>query len=195
MILYYSPGACSLADHIALYEAGLKFNLMKVDLKAHTIEDGRPLSNINPKNSVPVLQLDDGELLTENVAILSFIADKAPALIPPGSFGRYRLIEMLAFISSEIHKAFEPIFSPDTTDAQKKNAADVISSRLILVSTQMKGPYLFGEHATVADAYLFVMLTWAKKSGLAVPTALSSFSQHMTSRPTVQVALRHEGLI
>ncbi len=87
MILYYSPGACSLADHIALYEAGLKFSVVKVDLETHTIEDGRPLSDINPKNYVPVLQLDDGELLTENIAILSFIADKAPALIPPGPAG------------------------------------------------------------------------------------------------------------
>jgi glutathione S-transferase len=195
MILYYSPGACSLADHIALYEAGLKFSVVKVDLQTHTLEDGRPLSDINPKNYVPVLQLDDGELLTENIAILSFIADKAPALIPPGPMGRYRLLEMLGFISAETHKAFEPVFSPDATETEKKQAAEKITSGLTLISTLMKGPYLFGEHASVADCYLYVVLMWARNNKLAIPANLSSFSQHMTARPTVQVALKHEGLV
>ena len=108
MILYYSPGACSLADHIALHEAGMKFDLVKVDLKTHKLDDGRSFTEINPKGYVPALQFDDGEVLTENVAILSMIADKYPALMAPGQFGRYRLLEMLAYISTEIHKSFKP---------------------------------------------------------------------------------------
>src|SRR5579864_1069587 len=108
MKLYLSPGACSLADHIALHEAGLDFDRIKVDLKAKRTEDGRDYSQINPKGYVPALEFDDGEVLTENIAILSVAADKAPALTPAGQFGRFRLLEMLAFISTEIHKAFKP---------------------------------------------------------------------------------------
>ena len=119
MILYYSPGACSLADHIALHEAGMKFDLVKVDLKTHKLEDGRSFTEINPKGYVPALQFDDGEVLTENVAILSMIADKYPALMAPGQFGRYRLLEMLAYISTEIHKSFKPLFSPDFDRGRK----------------------------------------------------------------------------
>ena len=101
MKLYYSPGACSLADHIALHEAGMKFDLVKVDLKTHKLEDGRSFFDINPKGHVPALQFDDGEVLTENVAILSFIADQHPALDAGGELGRYRRLEMLAYLSSE----------------------------------------------------------------------------------------------
>ena len=195
MKLYYSPGACSLADHIALHEADIKFDLVKVDLKTHKLEDGRPYTDINSKGYVPALQLDDGEVLTENIAILSMIADKYPALMAPGQFGRYRLLEMLAYISAEIHKAFHPLFSPDATGAEKKNAADTIGEKLKFISTQFKGPYLFGPNATVADAYLFVMLMWATKNKLGIPDTLAAFSERMRSRPTVQVALKHEGLI
>jgi glutathione S-transferase len=195
MILYYSPGACSLADHIALREADMKFDLVKVDLKTHKLEDGNPFTEINPKGYVPALQLDDGEVLTENVAILSFIADRYPALMAPGQFGRYRLLEMLAYISTEIHKAFHPLFSQDAGDAEKKKAAEAIAHKLAFVATKFEGPYLFGANATVADAYLFVMLMWAVKNKIAIPDKLTTFSERMKSRPTVQVALRHEGLI
>ncbi len=194
MILYYSPGACSLADHIALQEADMKFDLVKVDLKTHTLEDGSSFTQINPKGYVPTLQLDDGEVLTENIAILSFIADMYPALMAPGQFGRYRLLEMLAFISTEIHKAFKPIFDSGTSDVGKKKAAAAIEGRLAYLATQLKGPYLFGENATVADAYLFVMLLWATKNRLSVPASLTEFSERTRSRPTVVAALRHEGL-
>jgi glutathione S-transferase len=195
MILYYSPGACSLADHIALHEADMKFDLVKVDLKTHKLEDGSPFTEINPKGYVPALQLDSGEVLTENVAILSFIADRYPALMAPGQFGRYRLLEMLAYISTEIHKAFHPLFSPDASDAEKKKAVEAIAQRLAFVATKFEGPYLFGANATVADTYLFVMLMWAVKNKIAIPDKLTTFSERMKSRPTVQVALRHEGLI
>src|SRR6185312_2776405 len=135
LTLYYSPGACSLADHIALHEAGEKFNLVKVDLKSHKLEDGRSFLEINPKGYVPALQFDDGKILTENIAILTMIADNHPALMAPGQFGRYRLLEMLAYIATEIHKSFKPLFASDASDAEKKNAADTISKRLQFISS------------------------------------------------------------
>ena len=112
MILYYSPGACSLADHIALEEADMKFDLEKVELQTHKLGDGRSYYEINPKGYVPALQFDDGEVLTENVAILTAIADRYPALIPPGQFGRYRLLEMLAYLSTEVHKSLPSTIQP-----------------------------------------------------------------------------------
>ena len=194
MILYYSPGACSLASHIALHDAGQKFDLVKVDLRTHRLNDGRAFTDINPKGYVPALQLDNGEILTENIAVLSMIADGYPALMPPGALGRSRLMEMLAYISTEIHKSYRPLFSPDATDGEKSKASSLIAKNLEFMATQLKGSYLFGEDATVADAYLFVMLRWANKHGIAVPGALAGFSKRMLSRPTVQAALHHEGL-
>ena len=119
MILYYSPGACSLADHIALEEADMKFDLEKVELQTHNLGDARSYYEINPKGYVPALQFDDGEVLTENVVILNAIADRYPALIPPGQFGRHRLLEMLAYLLTEVHKSFHPLFSPAASDAEK----------------------------------------------------------------------------
>jgi len=124
MKLYYSPGACSLAGHIALNEADMKFDLVKVDLKGHKLEDGRSFRDINPKGYVPALELDDGELLTETVAILALIADRYPALMAPGQYGRYRLLEMLAYIATEIHKTFHPLFDPKASEAEKKKAGE-----------------------------------------------------------------------
>lgn len=194
MILYYSPGACSLSDHIALIEAGMKFNLAKVDLKTHKVDDGRSYLEINPKGYVPALQFDDGAVLTENIAILSYIADKYPALMAPGQFGRYRLLEMLSFISGEIHKSFGPLFNPATTEKDKAKAIDAIRKRFEFIATKTEGPYLFGEHATVADAYLFVMLLWAAKNEINIPKPLKALAEHMRARPTVDIALRQEGL-
>ena len=195
MKLYYAPGACSLADHIALLEADMKVDLVKVNLKTHTLEDGRPLRDVTPKNYVPAIELDDGELLTENVAILSYIADRYPALMAPGPLGRYRLLEMLSYLATEVHKTFHPLFDPGASAAEKKTAGEAAAEKLAFVATQLQGPYLFGANATVADAYLFVMLLWAAKNKIAIPEPLKAFSQHMRSRPTVQAALRREGLI
>jgi len=194
MILYYTPGACSLADHIALHEANLAFDRVKVDLKTHTTEDGRDFATINPKGYVPALGLDSGDLLTENIAILSWIADQAPGLAPRGPLGRYRLLETLAFISTEIHKSFKPFFMAGASDADKAKAGETIAGRLGLLAGQMDGPYLFGDDAGVADAYLYVMLTWAKRNQVAVPDPLGAFFERMNGRPAVQLALRHEGL-
>lgn len=194
LTLYYSPGACSLASHIALHEAGEKFNLMKVNLKTHTLEDGRSFKDINPKGYVPALQFDNGDVLTENVAILSKIADRHSALAAPGEYGKYRLLEMLAFISTEIHNSFKPLFSANSNAEQKQSAKDAIAKRFEFLAKQTSGTYLFGDKMTVADAYLFVMLLWAEKNGVKVPDALKRLADNMKARPTVQLAFKHEGL-
>jgi glutathione S-transferase len=195
LTLYYSPGACSLADHIALHEAGEKFNRVKVDLKTHTLEDGRAFKEINPKGYVPALQFDNGDVLTENIAILTKIADRHPALMAPGEHGRYRLLEMLAYISTEVHKSFKPLFNPVSSEVERQTAREAIANRLEFLAPQVKGPYLFGNEMTVADAYLFVMLLWAEKNGLSVPDPLKRLMENMKARPTVQVAMKHEGLV
>ena len=194
MKLYYAPGACSLADHISLHEAGFKFDCVKVDLKAGRTQDGADYAVINPKGYVPALEFDDGEVLTENVAILSVIADRAPMLAPEGGSARFRLLEMLAFISSEIHKSFKPFFNPAATDADKAAATETLGKRFGYVAGQMKGDYLFGPKFTVADAYLFVMCLWAQKNGLTLPAPLPAFVTRMKARPAVRMALEHEGL-
>lgn len=194
MILYFAPGACSLADHIALHEATLTFDRVKVDLKTHTTEDGRDFTQINPKGYVPALDLGGGEMLTENIAILSWIGDQAPALAPGGALGRYRLLETLAFISTEIHKSFKPFFMPGASDAEKAKAGEAITKRLTFLAGKLGGDYLFGSDAGVADAYLFVMLMWARKNAVEIPASLSAFFDRMRARPAVQLALKHEGL-
>ena len=194
MKLYYAPGACSLADHIALHEAGLAFDRVKVDLKAKTVEGGGDYLRVNPKGYVPALALDSGEVLTENIAILSWVADQAPALAPAGDLGRYRLLEMLAFISTEIHKAFKPFFNPAADDAQRAEARTTIEKRLGLVAAGLAADYLFGSQASAADAYLFVMLRWAKANGVTLPAPLPAYAERMAARPAVRLALEHEGL-
>lgn len=192
MKLYYSPGACSLADHIALHEACLTFERVKVDLKTKRTEDGADYSQINPKGYVPALQFDDGEVLTENIAILSWVAEQAPALTPKGPMGRYRLLEMLGYISTEIHKSFKPFFS-GAGDADKAAAGEQINRRLTFLADNLKSDYLLGE-VTVADAYLFVMLMWSSRTGVTIPPALAVYSERMKARPAVRLALEHEGL-
>jgi glutathione S-transferase len=194
MILYLSPGACSQASHIALHEAGLEFERIKVDLKTHTTDDGRDYYTINPKGYVPAVVLPGGELLTENVAILSWIADQSPILAPKVDLARYRLLETLAYISTEIHKGFKPYFTPNSTDADKAKAGEAISKRLGLLAPKVDGGYLFGSDISVADAYLFVMLTWAQKNGINIPDPLPAFTERMRARPAVLLALKHEGL-
>jgi glutathione S-transferase len=194
MILYLSPGACSLADHIALHEAGLQFDRVKVDLKTKKTEDGRDYTQINPKGYVPALDLGGGDILTENIAILSWVADQAPALAPEGKEGRFRLLEMLAYISTELHKSFKPLFNPRSADDDKQAAKETIGQRLGFIAERLKGDYLLGSRISVADAYLFVMLLWSKRMGIAIPQPLSAFFDRMKERPAVQLALEHEGL-
>jgi glutathione S-transferase len=193
MKLYLAPGACSLADHIALHEAGLEFDRVRVDLRTKRTEDGRDFHEVNPKGYVPALVLDDGQLLTENVAILFWVAERAPDLAPGGELGRIRLLEMLAFISTELHKAFVRSFFP-TSDAEKQAAEDAIRKRLRFLAEELHGGYLFGSEPSVADAYLYVMLRWAGMQGIDVPEALAAYARRMEARPAVRQALQHEGL-
>jgi glutathione S-transferase len=194
MKLYLAPGACSLADHIALHEAGLEFDRIRVDLRAKRTEDGGDFNEVNPKGYVPALVLDDGQLLTENVAILSWVAERAPKLAPGGDMGRIRLIEMLAFIATELHKPFIRHFFP-TSDAEKKAAEDAIRRRFAFLAARLEGDYLFGREASVADAYLYVMLRWARAQGVEIPEPLPAFVRRMEARPAVRQALEHEGLV
>ena len=194
MKLYYSPGACSLADHIALHEAGLSFEHEKVDLKTKRTEGGADYAAINPKGYVPALVLDSGETLTENVAILDWIAHQDTALRPSGPMGHTHLLQALAFISTEIHKSFKPFFAGGS-DEEKRKAGELILKRMGYLDDNLQSDFLFGTGVSVADAYLFVMLMWAKKSGLEVPAKLAGLRDRMMERPAVQKAMKHEGLI
>jgi glutathione S-transferase len=193
MKLYFTPGACSLADHIAMHEAGLAFDRIRVDLETKRTEDGGDYTKVNPKGYVPALVLDDGQLLTENIAILSWVADRDPKLAPDGELGRIRLIEMLAFLSTELHKQFGRFFFP-TSDVEKQAAQAAIRKWLDFVAARLRGDYLFGNEFSVADAYLFVMLRWAGMKGLDLPEPLPAFVERMNARPAVRLALQHEGL-
>ena len=194
MKLYLAPGACSLADHIALCEAGLTFDRVRVDLRAKRTEDGRDFNEINPKGYVPALVLDDGQLLTENVAILCWVAERAPELAPGGDLGRIRLIEMLAFIATELHKPFVRTFFP-TSDAEKSAAEAIIARRLGFLAAPLQGDHLFGSGFSVADAYLYVMLRWARMKGLDLPEPLPAYFNRVDARPAVRLALQYEGLV
>jgi len=193
MKLYLTPGACSPADHIALQEAGLEFDRVRVDLQTKLTADGSDFNDINPKGYVPALVLDDGELLTENVAILYWVAERAPKLAPGGELGRTRLIEMLAFIATELHKPFIRCFFP-TSDAEKQVAQDAVRKRLSFLAGRLHGDYLFGREFSVADAYLYVMLRWGRTQKLNLPAPLPAFFDRVEARPAVRLALQHEGL-
>ena len=194
MKLYFTPGACSLADHIALHEAGMTFDHEAVDLKAHRTASGEDFYAINPKGYVPALRLDGGEVLSENIAILDWIAHQAPALKPAGALGHTHLLEALAFISTEVHKSFKPFFAGGSDD-DKAKASAMVTKRLGYLADTMHGDFLFGADVSVADAYLFVMLTWADKFGVTVPDKLIALRERMLARPAVRTAMTHEGLL
>src|ERR1700757_245758 len=164
MKLYYFSGACSLASNIALREAGLKFELVKVDRRTRKAADGLDFTEVNPKGYVPALTLDSGEVLTENVTVLQYIADRNPAakLAPPaGTLERYRLMEWLSYINSEIHKNFSPLFRAEAPEGAKEWARGLLPRRLDYAQTALGSKsYLTGEQFTIADAYLYVVLGW-----------------------------------
>ena len=194
MKLFYAPGACSLADRIALHEGGFTADFERVDLTSKLTEHGSDFMAVNPKGYVPVLVLDNGETVTENIAVLSWIASQAPALAPTGALAQTRLIEALAFISTEVHKSFKPLFTHGASSADRASAADAIHNRLQLIADTLIGPYLFGTRFTVADAYLFVNLRWAKKFGVLVPPVLVEYFHRVGARDAVRNALIEEGL-
>lgn len=201
MKLYYFSGACSLASNIALREAGLKFELVKVDRRTRKTADGLDFNEVNPKGYVPVLRLDDGEVLTENIAVLQYIADRSPAakLAPPaGTMERYHLVEWLAFVSTEIHKSFSPLFRDEAHAEVKQYARKHIATRLDYLNGAIGNrPFLMGENFTVADAYLFTVLGWGRYVDveLAQWPQLQRHHERVGARPHVIEALKSEGLL
>jgi glutathione S-transferase len=191
MKLYYSPGACSLASHIALLESGLDFELERVDLKSKMTETGADFATINTKGYVPALVLDSRDIVTENIAVLDWIATQAPQLGLEGPMGRTRLLQALAYISTEVHKSFKPLFV-GASEEDKAKADKYINKRLRWLADRKVGKYLFGNEPTVADFYLFVTLRWAARFGIAIPEALVSLQSRMTERPKVQAAIEFE---
>lgn len=191
MKLYYAPGACSLADHIALLEAGQHFETESVDIRTKRTATGADFHSINPKGYVPALVLDNGELLTENVAVLDWIAQQSPALRPEDTLSRTRELEMLAFIATEIHHAFKPLWHGGSED-EKQKARETAASLFHFTATQMQGDYLFGNRLGVSDCYLFVTLRWAEKFGIEVPEALLRLQWRMEARPLVGAAIAQE---
>ena len=200
MKLYYSPGACSLAPHIAMREAGIDVDLKKVDLKAKQY-DGGDYKQVNGKGYVPAIAMDDGTVLTECPVILQYIADQKPesGLAPkPGDPARYKLQEMLNFTTSEMHKGFGNFFNPALTEEWRKAVTDRLGLRLDWLSKQLEGKqYAMGDKFTVADAYLFTILNWAgpSKFDLGKWPVITDYHKRVAQRPKVQEALKAEGLV
>jgi glutathione S-transferase len=198
MKLYYAPGASSLAPHIALREAGLAFQLERVDLRTRKTEHDADYLRINPNGYVPALQFDDGTVLTEICAMVQWIADQVPdaGLAPPaGTLARYRLMQWLSFVSSELHKSFGPLFDPAAPEAVKTAARGRIERRLPHVGAQLaQQPYLLGDTFSVADMFLFPVLSWTR--ALQIDTSkwpgVAAFLERVGERPTVRAAMAAE---
>jgi glutathione S-transferase len=200
MKLYYSPGACSLSPHIALREAGLDFTLEKTDLRSKQTMSGGDIRRDNPKGMVPVLVLDNGDVLTEGPAIVQWIADQNPdAELAPaaGTMPRYHLMEWLNFITSELHKSYSPLFNPNAPEEYKAIARTALAERYAFVNDKLAGgPYLMGRQFTVADGYLFTVTNWARivKFDLTSYPNVVAFQERVRARPKVQEAMKAEGL-
>ena len=198
--LYYSPGACSLATHILLRETGTRFTLEKVDTHKHTTSNGGDFYAVNPKGQVPVIELPDGTRLTEGPVVAQYVADLAGAhtLMPPaGSLERYRVMEWQNYVTAELHKSFTPLFHSDVDATAKKALAAVLSKKLVWLDGQLAGKsYLTGDDFTAADAYLFVVLGWAKfvQIELGDLRHIASFMERVAARPEVKAAMKTEGL-
>jgi glutathione S-transferase len=200
MKLYYSPGACSLSPHIALHEAGLPFEHVLASTKTHKLNDGTDYYGINPKGYVPTLEFDDGTRLTEGPAIVQWIADQVPEkkLAPPaGTMDRYRLMEWLNFITSEIHKSAGVLFNPAIPEEAKVIYRDKMLGRFKYVDQQLEGrQFLMGDTFTVADCYMFVVTNWAKPLNVDISGLknLTAYHARIAARPSAQAAMKHEGL-
>ena len=201
MKLYYSPGACSLSPHIVLREAGISFEPVMTSTKTHKLQDGGDFYAINPRGYVPVLELDNGERLTEGPAIVQYIADQVPdkKLAPAnGTFARARLQEWLNFTTSEIHKTYSPLFNPAVPEDYKTMAKAKLTDRYRWVDAQLEGKsYLMGNEFSVVDAYLFTVTNWAKHVGIDISgfKNLGAFMARVAARPAVQEAMKAEGLL
>lgn len=194
MKLYYSPLACSLAAHIALLEAGVKFERDQVNLKTKLTATGHKITEIIGKGYVPALVLDGGAIITENIAVLDWIASQYTDLGAAGPLGRTRLLEALSFISTETHRSFKP-FWHSGSHAEKEAASAAINEQFQYFVERQKGDYLFGDRPSVADFYLFVMLLWANRFAVPVPPALLALGDRIAARPAAKAAMTFEGLL
>jgi glutathione S-transferase len=201
MKLYYAPAACSQAPHIVAREAGLPIELAHVRFPDKVTDDGEKLTDVNPKGAVPTLRLDDGEVLTENAVILQYLADQARGselALPAGGIERYRLLEWLNFIATELHKGFGPLWNPATPDSYKEATREALGKKFDYLQEKIgDGPYLLGERFSILDAYAFAVLNWTKIHAIDLGRwpGLSRYLARIADRPAVQETLRAEGLI
>ncbi len=200
MKLFYSPGSCSLAPHLILNESGLAYEAVAVDLRKKTYA-GSDFRQINPKGYVPTLEISNGQVLTECSVILQYLADQKPEakLIPtPGSFDRYRCLEWVNFVATEIHKGFAPLWNPKTPDAYKEMVRENLSNRLEFVANQLADhEYLMGKQYSIADAYLFTTLSWSSilKFDLSPWAPIIKFVDRVKARPATLTTMKKEGLL
>ncbi|MGC6094517.1 glutathione transferase GstA [Citrobacter portucalensis] len=200
MKLFYKPGACSLASHITLRESGKDFTLDGVDLMKKRLENGDDFFAVNPKGQVPALLLDDGTLLTEGVAIMQYLADSVPdrqLLAPTSSLSRYKTIEWLNYIATELHKGFTPLFRPDTPEDFKPTVRALLEKKMQYVNDSLKdNQWICGPRFSIADAYLFTVLRWAYAVNLNMAglSNIDAYMARMAERPAVAAALKAEGL-
>ncbi|WP_159339031.1 MULTISPECIES: glutathione transferase GstA [Leclercia] len=200
MKLFYKPGACSLASHITLRESGKDFTLNGVDLMQKRLENGDDFFAVNPKGQVPALQLEDGTLLTEGVAIMQYLADSVAdrqLLAPAGTIARYKTIEWMNYIATELHKGFTPLFRPDTPEEYKPIVRALLEKKLQYVNASLKeDQWICGQRFTIADAYLFTVLRWARavKLNMEGLSHIDAYMARMAERPAVAAALEAEGL-
>ena len=198
MKLYYTSGACSLAPHILLEESGLDFEAVAVDLRAKTLADGGDYLAINPKGAVPALDVGDGEVLTENAVLLQYIADCSGRddLLPVSGLARYRVLEWLGYIATELHKGFGPLWNPTTPEEVKSATRDLLAKKFAYVEQRMAGDYLLGDNFTAADAYLFTILRWTDLHAVDLSSfpGLTAYRQRVGARPAAARALQAEGI-
>ncbi|WP_414163802.1 glutathione transferase GstA [Superficieibacter sp. BNK-5] len=200
MKLFYKPGACSLASHIVLRESGVDFTLEKVDLANKHLENGGDFFNVNPKGQVPAIQLDDNTVLTEGTAIMQYIADSVPdrqLLAPVGSITRYKALEWLNYVATELHKGFTPLFRPDTPEEYKPAVRAQLEKKLQFVEEALRDKqWINGLRFTIADAYLFTVLRWARAVKLKMDdlSNVNAYMERVAARPAVIAALAAEGL-
>ncbi|HEX8622896.1 MAG TPA: glutathione transferase GstA [Allosphingosinicella sp.] len=201
MKLYYAPAACSQAPHIVAREAGLDLELARVNFPDKVTDDGESLFDVNPKGSVPALRLDDGEILTENAVILQYLADRAAGsqlALPASGIERWRLLEWLNFIATELHKGFGPLWNPATPDAFKAATREALGKKFDYLQEKIgDGPWILGERFSILDAYAFAVLGWSKLHSidLARWPGLAAYLDRVAARPAVQETLRAEGLL
>jgi len=201
MKLYFSPGACSLSPHIVLNEAGFNYEVERVDLANKKTEKGADFLAINPKGYVPVLELDDGQILTEGPAIVQYLGDQKPAsgIVPQaGTIERARAQEWLNFITSELHKTYSPLFRSTTPDEYKKLAREYLAKRLAVLDKHLAGkPYILGDKFTAPDAYAFTVLRWSKFTGVDLSPFpnIKAFMERVAARPKVQETMKQEGML